>query len=38
MATLHDLDVREMVKVYDNKIDILTQRIMMSDEENTRLR
>jgi hypothetical protein len=27
MAAKHDIDIREMIKVYENKITILTQRI-----------
>lgn len=38
LAIQHDIDIREMVKVYDNKIEVLTSINVMlqNDKDNIR--
>lgn len=38
MAVKHDIDIREMVRVYDNKIDTLTAHIAFLENDKKTLR
>ena len=38
MALKHDLDVRETVKVYENKIEILSKHMAILEEDKLKLR
>ena len=38
MAVKHDVDIREMIRVYENKIDVLTYRIGILEDNNCKLR